>query len=167
MSATIGEILERLGLMDDEEPMQKEASRSIEEDLSAMIDEVFGLTKVANPGNKNPGGRAANRSSTIRIERLAQQDIENIGKPNNHGTSAATATEKQGHSEEKRIQAGCGLKKLRANSWNNNEKSPPLKLLAGAVTRKLCRLAATIVSVGQLLGITTPPTGGIFSPDRR
>jgi hypothetical protein len=59
VSATIGEILDKLGLLDDE-PMQKEASHSIEQNLSDLFDEVFGMTKTANTlPTKTPAEEAA------------------------------------------------------------------------------------------------------------
>lgn len=182
MSATIGEILERLGLMDDEEPMQKEASRSIEEDLSAMIDEVFGLTKVANPTipTKTPEEEeAAKQEVAQQVQesepQLTQQDIENIEQAQQAmEQSAAAATEEaKATLKENIIQAGVSLVEEAAGELleQQREKIAAVQELFGEGSAKgklFAKLAADhLISVGRIVRDYdfSSHQGGIFSPD--
>lgn len=182
MSATIGEILEKLGLVDDEEPMQKEASRSIEEDLSAMIDEVFGLTKVANPTipTKTPEEEeAAKQEVAQQVQesepQLTQQDIENIEQAQQAvEQSAATATEEaKATLKENIIQAGVSLVEEAASELleQQREKIAAVQELFGGGSAKgklFAKLAADhLISVGRIVRDYdfSSRQGGIFSPD--
>lgn len=182
MSATIGEILERLGLVDDEEPMQKEASRSIEEDLSAMIDEVFGLTKVANPTTptKTPEEEEAAKQEVAQQVResepqLTQQDIENIERAQQAmEQSAAAATEEaKATLKENIIQAGVSLVEEAASELleQQREKIAAVQELFGEGSAKgklFAKLAADhLISVGRIVRDYdfSSHQGGISSPD--
>ena len=182
MSATIGEILERLGLVDDEESMQKEASRSIEEDLSAMIDEVLGLTKVANPTTptKTPEEEEAAKQEVAQQVResepqLTQQDIENIERAQQAmEQSAAAATEEaKATLKENIIQAGVSLVEEAANELleQQREKIAAVQELfgEGSAKGKLFVKQATdhLISVGRIVRDYdfSSHQGGISSPD--
>lgn len=182
MSATIGEILERLGLTDDEESMQKEASRSIEEDLSAMIDEVFGLTKVANsttPTKTPEEEEAANQEVAQQVResepQLTQQDIENIERAQQAmEQSAATAAEEaKATLKENIIQAGVSLVEEAASELleQQREKIAAVQELFGEGSAKgklFVKLATDhLISVGRIVRDYdfSSHQGGIFSPD--
>lgn len=118
MSATIGEILEKLGLTDDDDYMQKEASKSIEQDLSDMIDDVFGLTKEANPTipTKTPAEeRGAEQQIPEQMQQsepqLTEQDVQNMQQaaPQMQQSAGAATDEAKATLKENIIQAGVSL----------------------------------------------------------
>ena len=162
--------------------MQKEASRSIEEDLSAMIDEVFGLTKVANPTipTKTPEEEEAAKQEVAQQVResepqLTQQDIENIEQAQQAmEQSAATAAEEaKATLKENIIQAGVSLVEDAAGELLEQQrvKVAAVQELFGEGSAKgklFAKLAADhLISVGRIVRDYdfSSHQGGIFSPD--